>query len=333
MLLKEKKSPLSEIYFWDIFKGLLITRRNMLFTKSVTIQYPEERRNYSDRFRGMHYIKATNGVENCTACMLCPTVCPPSASTSKPASAPTRKSIRCKFEIDMLRCCFCGMCEEACPKDAIKLSTIYEMSTSSRDVWDKPSARTAGKQVNGISPVLFLPLRALAIACSLLVVLKKNPVASAFSLVLVFFAFAGIYALLDAHLVAALQVLVYAGAIMVLFIFVIMLLNADTPSFDLGRSHIAIKVAAAIAVRWRCLACLSGFSRTRAAARRSPISRPRRSKRPAAIRGGFRADVLGIHPAFRADVRAAAGRDRRRGGHRQAQSGICHPAQRKGGSR
>jgi NADH-quinone oxidoreductase subunit J len=52
-----------------------------------------------------------------------------------------------------------------------------------------------------------------------------------------FAAFAGIYAMLGAHLLAALQILVYAGAIMVLFIFVIMLLNADEPSFDMGRSH------------------------------------------------------------------------------------------------
>ena len=42
-----------------------------------------------------------------------------------------------KFEIDSLRCCFCGMCEEACPKDAIKLSNIYEMSQTSREAWDK----------------------------------------------------------------------------------------------------------------------------------------------------------------------------------------------------
>ena len=85
-----------------------------------------------------------------------------------------------------------------------------------------------------ISPSFFYLFAGLAIACSLLVILKKNPVASAFSLVMVFFSFAGIYALLDAHLIAALQILVYAGAIMVLFIFVIMLLNADVPSFDLG---------------------------------------------------------------------------------------------------
>jgi NADH-quinone oxidoreductase subunit J len=96
-----------------------------------------------------------------------------------------------------------------------------------------------------ISSIFFYMFAGLAIGFSLMVVLKKNPVASAFSLVMVFFSFAGIYALLGAHLVAALQILVYAGAIMVLFIFVIMLLNADVPSFDLGRSHIALRVGGA----------------------------------------------------------------------------------------
>ena len=93
-----------------------------------------------------------------------------------------------------------------------------------------------------ISPVTFTILGGMAIACALLVVFKKNPVSSAFSLVLLFAAFAGIYAMLGAHLIAALQVLVYAGAIMVLFVFVIMLLNADEPSFDMGRSHPALRI-------------------------------------------------------------------------------------------
>src|SRR6188472_859873 len=97
-----------------------------------------------------------------------------------------------------------------------------------------------------INPVFFYLFAGLAIACALLVILKKNPVASAFSLVLVFFSFAGIYALLNAHLIAALQVLVYAGAIMVLFIFVIMLLNADVPSFDMGRSHLGVRILAGV---------------------------------------------------------------------------------------
>ncbi len=97
-----------------------------------------------------------------------------------------------------------------------------------------------------INPIFFYLFAGLAIACSLMVVLKKNPVNSAFSLVLVFFSFAGIYALLDAHLIAAIQILVYAGAIMVLFIFVIMLLNADAPSLDLRRSGPTTKLLAGV---------------------------------------------------------------------------------------
>jgi NADH-quinone oxidoreductase subunit J len=98
-----------------------------------------------------------------------------------------------------------------------------------------------------INPFAFYAFAGLAIGFSLLVVFKKNPVSSAFSLVVVFFAFAAIYAMFNAHLLAALQVLVYAGAIMVLFIFVIMLLNADAPSFDMGRAHPVIKVSAGAA--------------------------------------------------------------------------------------
>ncbi len=73
MLVRKSTGLLQKMYIVDVIKGLLITMRNFIFEKKVTIQFPEERRNYSDRFRGMHYIKAVNGVENCTACMLCPT--------------------------------------------------------------------------------------------------------------------------------------------------------------------------------------------------------------------------------------------------------------------
>ena len=137
MLVKGKPSFLQKFYLVDIFKGMMITMRNMLFAPNVTIQFPEERRTYSDRYRGQHYIKATNGVENCTACMLCPTVCPAECIHIEAGERPDKEKYPIKFEIDVLRCCFCGMCEEACPKDAIKLSTIYEMSQREREVYDK----------------------------------------------------------------------------------------------------------------------------------------------------------------------------------------------------
>src|ERR1700692_440405 len=139
MLLKNKKSFIGQFYLREISTGMWITMKNMLFAKKVTIQYPEERRNYSDRFRGMHYIKATNGVENCTACMLCPTVCPAECIHIEAGERPDKEKYPVRFEIDILRCCYCGFCEEACPKDAIKLSSIYEMAVASRDqgIYDK----------------------------------------------------------------------------------------------------------------------------------------------------------------------------------------------------
>ncbi|MBI4924745.1 MAG: NADH-quinone oxidoreductase subunit I [Bdellovibrio sp.] len=137
MLLKPKTSILQKIYLPDIIIGLWITIKNFFFGKKVTIQYPEERRNYSSRLRGMHYIKTINGVENCTACMLCPTVCPAECIHIVAGERPDKEKYPISFEVDVLRCCFCGMCEEACPKDAIKLSNIYEMSMLKRSVYEK----------------------------------------------------------------------------------------------------------------------------------------------------------------------------------------------------
>ena len=73
--------------------------------------------------------------------------------------------------------------------------------------------------------VLFYLFGLVAILSGLSVVLQRNAIASAVSLVVCFFALAAEYVLLQAHFVAVIQILVYAGAIMVLFIFVIMLLN------------------------------------------------------------------------------------------------------------
>jgi NADH-quinone oxidoreductase subunit J len=72
---------------------------------------------------------------------------------------------------------------------------------------------------------VFFFFAAVAVIFALVVILHRNPVVGALSLVASFFALAVMYVLLDAPFLAALQVIVYAGAIMVLFLFVIMLLN------------------------------------------------------------------------------------------------------------
>lgn len=70
----------------------------------------------------------------------------------------------------------------------------------------------------------------LALASAILFVTRKSPVAAALWLVNVMFCLAAIYIMLDAQFIGAIQVLVYAGAIMVVFLFVVMLLNLGQPS-------------------------------------------------------------------------------------------------------
>ena len=77
--------------------------------------------------------------------------------------------------------------------------------------------------------VFFFLFAVVAVAAALLVVAFRNPVYSALSLVTTFFCLAGLFVLLNAYFLAAVQVIVYAGAIMVLFLFVIMLLNLGHP--------------------------------------------------------------------------------------------------------
>ncbi len=72
---------------------------------------------------------------------------------------------------------------------------------------------------------VFLILSGITVATAISVVLQKNPVISAVSLVFTFFALAGVYGLMGAIFIATMQVLVYAGAIMVLVVFVLMLLS------------------------------------------------------------------------------------------------------------
>ena len=90
--------------------------------------------------------------------------------------------------------------------------------------------------------VLLVIFGLVAICSAICVVAFKNPIHSALALILTFFSQAGLSIALGAHFVAAVQVIVYAGAIMVLFLFVIMLLNLGSLQ-DTARQNIsAIKI-------------------------------------------------------------------------------------------
>ena len=73
--------------------------------------------------------------------------------------------------------------------------------------------------------ILFYALSALAIISAIMVLISKNPIHSVLWLILVFFAISGHYILLNAQFLAIVNIIVYAGAIMVLFLFVMMLMN------------------------------------------------------------------------------------------------------------
>src|SRR5437667_9196991 len=86
--------------------------------------------------------------------------------------------------------------------------------------------------------IVFLIFATVAVVCAINVVVQTHPISSALSLIGVMGSLAILYLLLGAEFIAAAQVIVYAGAIMVLFVFVIMLLNAGAESRK-GRSLMA----------------------------------------------------------------------------------------------
>jgi NADH-quinone oxidoreductase subunit J len=107
----------------------------------------------------------------------------------------------------------------------------------------------------GGTTIFFAFFSFLAILFSILVVSFKNPVSSAFSLVMVLFNVAAVFAIQDAHFAAAVQILVYAGAIAVLFVFVIMLLNIDVVPLDFPKAKLQYWLAGAISVTFFLVAC------------------------------------------------------------------------------
>jgi NADH-quinone oxidoreductase subunit J len=98
--------------------------------------------------------------------------------------------------------------------------------------------------------VIFFVLAAVAVLGAISLILQRHPIHSALSLIVVMVALAGLYLLLGAEFVAAVQIIVYGGAIMVLFVFVIMLLNAgeeERTNFSKLATYVGIPLAVALA--------------------------------------------------------------------------------------
>ena len=94
-----------------------------------------------------------------------------------------------------------------------------------------------------MTEIIFYVFAGFAVVSATLCILQRSPISAALWLVSTMFSLAAIYVLLDAQFIAAIQVLVYAGAVMVLFLFVIMLLNLGHASSDMrGPSSMAATV-------------------------------------------------------------------------------------------
>jgi len=117
-----------------------------------------------------------------------------------------------------------------------------------------------------MTELVFYSLGGAAAVCAIACILQRNPVAAAMWLVATMFSLAGIYVLLNAQFIGAIQVLVYAGAIMVLFLFVIMLLNLDRETSDIRRWPAWLVGAALAAGIGSALFAVRGYTPFRLAA-------------------------------------------------------------------
>ena len=163
--------------------------------------------------------------------------------------------------------------------------------------------------------VLFYVFAAVAVLGVLLVIAQRNPIYSVLLLIVSFFGLAGLYVLLEAPFVAVVQIIIYAGAIMVLFLFVVMLLNVpreDAAEWD--RTHPLyrpwpVRIGALLAAAADRRSWPGRFSRTAGLGRAVGAERPRRHL---GARAGPHA-VHRLHVRVRGDVDPDPRRHGRRG--------------------
>ena len=231
-----------------------------MFKPPATINYPYEKGPLSPRFRGEHALRRyPNGEERCIACKLCEAICPAQAITieAEPREDGTRRTTR--YDIDMTKCIYCGLCQEACPVDAIVEGPNFEFATETReellydkdkllangDRWEpelapgwnstRPTVTATRDQViclSGVARMIIaryrlLSVRRILVASGVMVVSARNPVHSVLFLILAFFNAAALFLLLGAEFLAMILVIVYVGAVAVLFLFVVMMLDIN----------------------------------------------------------------------------------------------------------
>jgi NADH-quinone oxidoreductase subunit I len=124
---------------WTVLIGMKITWRH-LFTPAVTIQYPDVKVKLPERARNRLYVN----MDDCIGCDQCSMACPVNCITietikSTPdvdlglTSVGTKKRLYVPvFDIDIAKCCYCGLCVPPCPTECIKMTDVYEFSEFDR---------------------------------------------------------------------------------------------------------------------------------------------------------------------------------------------------------
>jgi NADH-quinone oxidoreductase subunit J len=121
--------------------------------------------------------------------------------------------------------------------------------------------------------VIFFVLAIVAVVGAVSLIIQRHPIHSALSLIVVMVALAGLYLLMGAEFVAAVQIIVYGGAIMVLFIFVIMLLNAGVEErTNFSKLALYAGIPLAVAVTGLIAAALINSKTTAALPPAAPIT-------------------------------------------------------------
>src|SRR3984957_13682809 len=133
---------LRKVFLLDLLQGLKVTFRNQDPREIYTEQYPLQRPQVAERYRGAPRLNVNPDTNEtmCIACDLCALACPENLIVvSSERNENTRRKELTNFTYDLSRCMFCGLCEDACPVDALELTQDFELASYTREgwIWDR----------------------------------------------------------------------------------------------------------------------------------------------------------------------------------------------------